>query len=189
MKVMRFKTGGIVVLGAVLTILSTPSAKADIVTSLVGAPVADSANHGYDYTYDVQLTNNEQLSTVNRNVTPQYATLYGLAASQPKILNVTGLLASDFSFTWSAAGSSTYSTTPAASALYNVRYTFTASNTTLTSGAIVYRFGSIYRRFAIHQHHVSELRRIGIDGFWPVHWHAGAQRWAGAPSSSACSRA
>ena len=133
MKFLRFRWAGIVIAAILLTISAHP-AKADIVTTLVGSPVADLANHGYDYTYDVTLTNNEQLSTANRNVTPQFATLYGLAASQAKIVNVTGLLATDFSFTWSPTGSSTYSATPAASPLYNLRYTFTASNTTLSSG-------------------------------------------------------
>lgn len=121
-------------MGVILATIFIPAANADIVTTLVGSPVVDPTNHGYDYTYDVQLTNNEELSTVNGNVTPQFAALYGLAASQPQILKVTGLLASDFTFTWAPTGSSTYSATPAASATYSLRYSFTAPNTTITSG-------------------------------------------------------
>lgn len=134
MKVNNLRLAGIVVGGIMLSVLSNQTARADILTSLVN--VTPDPSGGYDFIYDVVLTNSEKLMNPNPNVNPQFGTMYDVAANKLTLKNVTGDLASDFTFSWALTDTPAYKTTPTdSSSLYNLRWTFTAPAGTTLTGA------------------------------------------------------
>ncbi len=121
------------VLGAACLIAAATSiAKADIIPTLVGgAPtliVSGPSAGQYDWTYNVSLTNSEAL--VTGAPFTQFGTLYDVSSTPVSIINTTGFLASEFTFSSTLTDMPAYLTGPADSnSLYNIRYTFTGATT------------------------------------------------------------
>ncbi len=105
------------------TAVSTQTAKADIITSLAG----QSASGGmYNYTFSVLLTGDEEVNTSLPYA--QFGTLYDLSTSSVSPTNVTGLLATDFTFASAPTNTNAYLTTvPDSATSWNLRYTFNGS--------------------------------------------------------------
>lgn len=126
--------GSAILFGAV----SLQSAKADIIIKLVGSPTVDTANHGYDFTYDVRITGNEEFSNPNSNVTPQYVTLNNIATNNLTVLSATGALKSDFTASWALTSAPSNPVTSASSSgQYNLTFAFTALNTSAPYGGLL----------------------------------------------------
>jgi hypothetical protein len=121
------------ILGAACLIAATTAiAKADIIPTLVGgAPtlIASGPNAGqYDWTYNVSLTNSEAL-VIGAPFT-QFGTLYDVSATPVSVVNLTGFLATEFTFSSTLTNPPAYLTSPADSnSLYNIRYNFTGATT------------------------------------------------------------
>lgn len=114
-------------LGAV----STRTAKADLITSLVNV-TPDASNPGmWDFNYQVDLTNNEQLTGGSPNWA-QFGTIYDVSATNPmaNIINVGGPYGADFTFTTAATNTPAFNQTPTDNpAMWNIRYTFNGGTT------------------------------------------------------------
>jgi len=135
MKLNVLNTWGTIAGLALLTVSLNQPAKADIITTL--SSITADPSGGYDFTYNVNLTNNEELMNPNPNVNPQFGTLYDVSSSALTLKNVTGFLATDFTFAWSLTNTPAYKTTPTdSSSLYNLRWTFTAPSTTIVGGLL-----------------------------------------------------
>ncbi|MGA8026387.1 MAG: hypothetical protein WB992_04525, partial [Bryobacteraceae bacterium] len=135
MKVNISKVAGMVLSGAMLVVFSNQPARADILTSLVS--VTPDPSGGSDFTYDVVLTNSEELMNPNPNVNPQFGTIYDVSSNKLALKDVTGDLKSDFTFSWALTNTAAYKTDPTDSAsLYNLRWTFTAPAGTTLSGGV-----------------------------------------------------
>jgi len=121
------------VLGTICLLAAMGSvAKADVIPTLVGgAPVlvTSGPNAGkYTWTYNVSLTNNEQMNPSLGFA--QFGTLYDVGFSPIVITGATGLLAADFTFSSNFVTLPAYLTTPGDNAsLYNLRYTFDGEGT------------------------------------------------------------
>lgn len=110
---------------AVLAAMST-AARADIITSMVGTPTQ--VSNGYAYTYDVQLAGGQLDATNGSSTSPspqQFGTIYDFG----QVLgfgNTTGLLSTDFVFTFSNTNNpNAYLTIPMDSPnVLNIRYTY-----------------------------------------------------------------
>lgn len=126
------KSLGLVLNAVLFVAFSMQPAKADVVIKLVGSPTLDTAHGGYDFTYDVRLVGNEEFSSANSNVTPQSVTLNNIATNQLTVLNVTGALKNDFTPIWSLTSAPSTQVTAASSpGQYNLKFAFTALNTTV----------------------------------------------------------
>jgi hypothetical protein len=127
------------IVSAVLLVAVTPRpAKADIIITLVGSPTLDTANKGYDFTYDVRITGNEEFSNPNSNVTPQYVTLNNIATNQLNVLSATGALKNDFTASWALTSAPSIPVTSASSSgQYNLTFAFTALNTSAPYGGLL----------------------------------------------------
>lgn len=107
-------------LTAFLAVTST-AARADIITSLQ----SQSQSAGmWDYTFNVFLTGDEQVSTSLSY--SQFGTLYDLSSSAVTPTNITGDLATDFTFSSSqiSTGNQAYLTGVPNGNGYDLRYTF-----------------------------------------------------------------
>ncbi|MBV9612819.1 MAG: PEP-CTERM sorting domain-containing protein [Acidobacteriaceae bacterium] len=102
-----------------LAAVSGTTAKADIITSLM----SQSSGAGtYAYTFDVYLTGDEM---VNSSLPySQFGTLYDLSSSAVSATALTGLLATNFTFTSNPIDTKAYLTNPPDGPAYNLRYTF-----------------------------------------------------------------
>ncbi len=106
-----------------LTAVSTQTAKADIITSLVSSSSSGSTN---TYTFSVFLTGNEELSTSLSY--SQFGTIYDLSSSAVTATGMTGLLATNFTFSSNLTDTKAYLTNaPDSATSYNLRYTFNGS--------------------------------------------------------------
>jgi len=112
-------------LGAAMAVLalatvSSTTAKADIISSLVSQ---SSGGGTYSYTFDVLLTGDEMVNTSLPY--SQFGTLYDLSTSSVTATGLTGLLATNFTFSSEQTDTKAYLTSaPDSATLYNLRYTF-----------------------------------------------------------------
>jgi len=137
MKLRFITTLGTALAFATLAAVSTQTAKADIITSLASQ---SSSGGMYNYTFSVLLTGDEEVNTSLGY--SQFGTLYDLSSSSVSVMNVTGLLASDFSFSSSATNTAAYLTSaPDSGSSWNLRYTYTgAMNSSLTGPQMLGEF-------------------------------------------------
>lgn len=125
MKLRFITTLGTALAFATIAAVSTQTAKADIITSLASQ---SSSGGMYNYTFSVLLTGDEEVSPSLGYA--QFGTLYDLSTSSVSWSNVTGLLATDFSFNSAATNTSAYLTSaPDSASSWNLRYTYTGSAT------------------------------------------------------------
>jgi hypothetical protein len=111
------------------------SARADIITTLVGSPVQ--SGNQYLWTYDVELSFDSML-TPGQSMA-QFGTLYDASKTTPVIENVTGDLASDFTFSFPLVAPAAYNVSPTDNpSLYDVRYTYNNSVGTPTLEGLPY---------------------------------------------------
>jgi hypothetical protein len=114
-----------VVAAASLTGL-TGAAKGDIILTQVSGPTAVAG--GYTFTYDAVLSFDGELTTTSPFA--QFGTLYDDSTTPLTVSNVTGDLATDFTFSQSLTNTPALNSTPTDSSSYdNVRFTFTGSPT------------------------------------------------------------
>ncbi len=111
------------------------AAHASIITALSGTPVA--VTGGYAYTYNVELTGDQQLDPAGAS--PEFGTVYDFGPILGSVTE-TGLLSTVFAFTTAATNTPANLTTPTDSpSLTNIRFTYDGSQgyyvntTTLTS--------------------------------------------------------
>ncbi len=128
---LRFLT----ILGTALTVftvtaLSTQTAKADIITNLVSQSTSGSNN---SYTFSVFLTGSEELNTGLSY--SQFGTIYDLSSSAVTPTGMTGLLATDFTFSSSLTNTKAYLTNaPDSASSYNLRYMFNGATVSSETG-------------------------------------------------------
>jgi hypothetical protein len=101
--------------------LSLPT-QADIITSLLGSPVADGTG-GFKYTYSASITGNQDIES---SFGPSFGTVYDFGPIIGPI-TATGFLSSAFSFTTSFTNTPAALTAPTDSpTLLNIRFTDTS---------------------------------------------------------------
>jgi PEP-CTERM motif len=114
---------------AALTVLASglmqQSAKADIITELVSTASCGVGNTCY--TYDVILTAGQEIGA--GAVFPEFGTIYDVSTTPVSPINLTGFLASEFTFATALTNTPAFLVSPTDNAsAYNLRYTYIESN-------------------------------------------------------------
>jgi len=125
-KLRRILTG--TALAAMAACLTQQAAKADIITELVsdlaGTGLPGSCAVGdFCYIYDVSLTAGQEIGT--NPGWAEFGTIYDVATTPVVATDLTGLLATDFTFSSALTNTAAYRTGPTDSpGYYNLRYTY-----------------------------------------------------------------